>query len=189
MGCERSDGCGRWRPTGGTSKWSRSGSSECAADTPPTQLRLQRPRAWLPAAACGPLALGAPSGGCRFEAEKRSWYFAEAEAQMVAEQLSQKFNRLSPPKQVSLAVSGRHRQQLRGRRNTPAVRELVPIHAGPVASHLPPLRQGWLRPSPCLRADLTTRPVGTNPSNNPPTAVSLRRQCFGLTVAWCAAGR
>jgi len=38
----------------------------------------------------------------KFEAEKREWYFAEAEAQMVAEELAQKFNKLpqGPPKKV-----------------------------------------------------------------------------------------
>jgi hypothetical protein len=36
------------------------------------------------------------------QAEKRDWYFAEAEAQMVAEDLSRQFNSLSPgpPKKV-----------------------------------------------------------------------------------------
>jgi hypothetical protein len=38
----------------------------------------------------------------KFEAEKREWYYAEAEAQMVSEELAQQFNRLrpAPPKKV-----------------------------------------------------------------------------------------
>jgi hypothetical protein len=40
----------------------------------------------------------------KFEGDKRAWYFAEAEAQMVAEQLSQQFNRLSPPPPKQVVV-------------------------------------------------------------------------------------
>ena len=37
-----------------------------------------------------------------WQADNRDWYFAEAEAQMVAEELSRQFNRLqpAPPKKV-----------------------------------------------------------------------------------------